>query len=88
MKTPPVSGGQPPTGQLFIVDELLPENTTTPEFVKMIKAREQSFALAEPVIASFCDPAGKAANVQTAESEFAIFAREGLRPSWPELLGA
>ena len=46
----------------------------------MIKAREQGFALAEPVSASFCDPAGKAANVQTAESEFAIFAREGLRP--------
>ncbi len=34
-----------------------------------------------PVIASYCDPAGKAANVQTAESEFAVFAREGLRPS-------
>ena len=70
-----------PAGQLFIVDELLPENTTTPEFVAQIKAREASFGLAVPVISSFCDPAGKAANVQTAESEFAVFAREGLRPS-------
>ena len=69
-----------PAGQLFIVDELLPENTTTPELVAQIKAREGSFGLALPVIASFCDPAGKAANVQTAESEFAVFAREGLRP--------
>jgi hypothetical protein len=30
-----------PAGQLFIVDELLPENATTPEFVAQIKAREQ-----------------------------------------------
>jgi hypothetical protein len=69
-----------PAGQLFIVDELLPENATTPEFVAQIKEREESFALAEPVVASFCDPAGKAANVQTAESEFANFSREGLQP--------
>ena len=70
-----------PAGQLFVVDELLPCDTTTPEFVAQIKAREQSFGLAVPVIASYCDPAGKAANVQTAESEFAVFTREGLRPS-------
>jgi hypothetical protein len=69
-----------PAGQLFIVDELLPANATTPEFVAKIKEREQVYGLAVPVIASYCDPAGKAANVQTAESEFAIFAREGLRP--------
>ena len=70
-----------PAGQLFIVDELLPQNTTTLEFVERIKAREASYGLAVPVIASYCDPAGKAANVQTAESEFAVFTREGLRPS-------
>ncbi len=69
-----------PAGQLFIVDELLCENTTTPEFVAKIKARETGYGLAVPVKASYCDPAGKAANVQTAESEFAIFAREGLHP--------
>ena len=33
--------------------------------------RARRFGLAVPVIASYCDPAGKAANVQTAESEFA-----------------
>ncbi len=70
-----------PAGQLFIVDELLLCNTTTPEFAAQIKAREQSFGLAVPVIASYCDPAGKAANVQTAESEYAVFTRAGLRPS-------
>ena len=32
------------------------------------------------VRASFCDPAGKATNVQTAESEFEVFARAGLLP--------
>ena len=69
-----------PAGQLFIVDEFLPENTPTPEFAAQIKQREQSFALAEPAIRSYCDPAGKASNTQTAESEFALFAREGLRP--------
>jgi hypothetical protein len=69
-----------PAGQLFVVDELLPENTTTPEFVAQIKAREESFGLALPVTASYCDPAGKGTNVQTAESEFEIFAREGLCP--------
>jgi hypothetical protein len=70
-----------PAGQLLIVDELLLCNTTTPEFAAQIKAREQSFGLAVPVIASYCDPAGKAANVQTAESEYAVFTRAGLRPS-------
>ena len=69
-----------PAGQLFIVDELLPENLTTPEFVAQIKTREEGFHLAVPVTASYCDPAGKATNTQTAESEFAIFAREGLCP--------
>ncbi len=30
--------------------------------------------------ASYCDPAGTAVNVQTAESEFQIFRRQGLNP--------
>ena len=41
----------------------------------------QSFGLAVPVIASYCDPAGKGTNTQTGESEFDLFARAGLRPS-------
>jgi hypothetical protein len=69
-----------PKGQLFIVDELLPENVTTPEFAAQIKAREATYGLVEPPLESFCDPAGKAANTQTAESEFDNFAREGLCP--------
>ena len=69
-----------PAGQLFLVDELLPENATTPEFVAAIRSREASFQLAVPPIESFCDPAGRAANVQTAESEFEIFAQAGLAP--------
>jgi hypothetical protein len=69
-----------PAGQLGIVDELLPENLTTPEFAAAIKAREQSWGLAEPVTASYCDPAGKAVSVQTAESEFEVFQRQGLIP--------
>ena len=77
---PPGNPGRFTKRQLFIVDELPPANATTPEFVAQIQAREQSFALAVAVIASYRGPAGKAANVQTAESEFAIFAREGLRP--------
>ena len=32
-----------PAGQLFVVDELLPENSTTPEFVEAIRAREAGF---------------------------------------------
>ena len=69
-----------PSGQLFIVDELLPANLATPEFVKKIKEREQGFGLAVPIKASYCDPAGKATNVQTAETEFEVFRREGLNP--------
>ena len=69
-----------PTGQLCIVDELLPENTTTPEFAAQIKAREASYRLVEEPLETFCDPAGKGTNTQTAESEFGVFAGEGLCP--------
>ncbi len=69
-----------PAGQLFIVDELLGENLTTPELVEQIKAREASYRLAVPVTASYCDPAGKGVNCQTAESEFEILQAAGLDP--------
>jgi hypothetical protein len=69
-----------PAGQLFIVDELLPENLTTPEFVAAIKGREKSFGLVVPVRASYCDPAGRSANVQTAQSEFEVLQAAGLVP--------
>jgi hypothetical protein len=69
-----------PSGQLFIVDELLPEHLTTPEFVAAIKAREAGYGLVMPVRASYCDPAGQSANVQTAASEFEVFRAAGLAP--------
>jgi hypothetical protein len=69
-----------PAGQLFIVDELLPENLTTPEFAAAIKAREAGFGLVVPVRASYCDPAGRATNVQTAASEFEVLRGAGLAP--------
>ena len=70
-----------PAGQLFIVDELLPCDTATPEFVAQIKAKEATFGLVESPLVSYCDPAGKGTNTQTGESEFDLFARAGLRPS-------
>lgn len=48
--------------------------------MKAIKGREASYGLVVPVTASYCDPAGKAVSVQTAESEFEVFQREGLIP--------
>ena len=57
-----------------------PRTQRPPSSWRRSRSARQSFGLAEPVIASYCDPAGKATNVQTAESEFDIFAREGLRP--------
>ncbi len=69
-----------PSGQLFIVDELLPENTTTPELVELIKERETAYGLALPAGPSYCDPAGRAANCQTAETEFELLQCAGLDP--------
>jgi hypothetical protein len=69
-----------PDGQLFIVDELLLDNTPTPEFAAQIKAREETYGLVEEPLASYCDPAGKATNTQTAEPEFGVFKRAGLLP--------
>ena len=58
--TPPVCGRNArPQGQLCIVDELLPDNTTTPEFAAQIKAREASYGLVAEPLETFCDPAGK-----------------------------
>ena len=34
-----------PAGQLFIVDELLTENTATPQFARMINEREAAYGL-------------------------------------------
>ena len=52
----------------------------TPSLCFVDQRREAIYGLAVPVTASYCDPAGRAANVQTAESEFEVFQREGLIP--------
>jgi hypothetical protein len=69
-----------PEGQLFIVDELLTCDLTTPEFAEAIKAHEAPFKLVEPSLVSYCDPAGKTGNLQTSKTEFDVFAKAGLRP--------
>lgn len=70
-----------PSGQLFIVSELVPRNLTTTELARAIAARDRELGTEAVTEASFCDPAGRAANVQTAESEFEVFDSHGLRPS-------
>ena len=60
---------------------MLSENTATPAFAKLIKEREAGYGLIEEVRYSCCDPAGKNRNTQTAETEFNVFGREGLRPT-------
>jgi hypothetical protein len=69
-----------PQGQLFIVDELLTCDLPTPEFAAAIKAHEAPFNLVEPSLVSYCDPAGRVANMQTTKTEFDVFAVAGLRP--------
>ncbi len=68
-----------PSGQVFIIDELLPEAVTTQEFAAAILRRDADYGFAD-VRATYCDPAGRAANVQTAESEFEVFKRARLAP--------
>jgi len=64
-----------PAGQLFIVDELLTEDTPTPPLVGLIRERGATWGLVEEARYSRCDPAGKSRNTQTAESGFDVFAR-------------
>jgi len=71
---------QAPSGQLFMVAELLPENMTTSEFRDSILALERPWQLVYAPQASYCDPAGNAANVQTAQSEFEILRRARMNP--------
>ena len=59
---------------------MIAAGAATPEFVEQIKAREASFKLVLEPLCSYCDPAGKGTNTQTARSEFDLFARSELRP--------
>lgn len=67
-----------PSGQLFVVGEYAPENITTEEYRDGIVAMDARLGVVP--LASYCDPAGKASNVQTAESEFEVLKRAGLNP--------
>lgn len=67
-----------PSGQLFAVAEYAPENITTEEYRDGIMAMDARLGVMP--LASYCDPAGRAANVQTAESEFEVLKRAGLNP--------
>lgn len=69
---------QAPSGQLFIVAELVPHNKTTTEFANLIVRTDTDLGV-KPRL-TYVDPAGRAANVQTAESEVDLFRRSGLSP--------
>ena len=70
-----------PAGQLFVVDELLPCDTTTPEFVAQIKARERSFGLAVPVIAKLLRPGRQGGQRADRRERVRRLYPGGLRPS-------
>ena len=67
-----------PSGQPYVVSELLVHRQTTAEFAEAILQRDRALGV-RPVV-TFCDPAGKGVAVQTAESEFEVFRRAGLNP--------
>jgi hypothetical protein len=69
-----------PSGQLLIVGELLPENMTTPEFRDAIVERDREYDFGVPPVCTYCDPAGKSIDPQTADTEFEILRRARLRP--------
>jgi len=69
-----------PAGQLFVVAEFLPADATTPELGVGILAYEKGWHLAEGPRATFCDPAGNAANVQTSATDVEVLSGAGLLP--------
>lgn len=75
-----------PSGQPFVFAEYLPEEIPTPEFAEGIKAtevdvlREEGVAKLAHVGNMYCDPAGKARNMQTSRSEFDAMVAAGFRP--------
>ena len=63
-----------PAGQLFIVDELLPENIPTPEFARLIKEREASFKLVEEPDRQLLRPGRQGRQHADRRVEFDVFA--------------
>lgn len=70
-----------PAGQSIVVAELSPHDLRTEEFAAEIKRVDASLDLIETPSATYCDPAGKGVDPQTAESEVEVFRRAGLRPA-------
>ena len=69
-----------PAGQVFVIDEYLPQDISTTEFAKGIVDHEKAWSLGTTPRASYCDPAGNAVNVQTTQSEFDVLRRYRLAP--------
>jgi hypothetical protein len=76
-----------PAGQPVVVAEFAPAARaasaamTTGEFVQNIQRIDRELALFAPPTITYCDPAGRAAEAQTGESQFDIFYRAGLNPT-------
>lgn len=77
---------QSPAGQPFVVGEYLPEEVPSPEFAAGIVAYQRQLLAEEGVDLAtepgpmYCDPAGKARNMQTSRSEFDVMLSAGFRP--------
>ena len=69
-----------PSGQPFVVAELVPHDRTTEEFIADIRAIDARLGLVMPPHFTYCDPAGNAVNVQTAQSEVAALRAAGMAP--------
>ena len=75
-----------PAGQPLVVAEFAPAAReasaamTTQEFVAAIKRIDGQLGLFSAPAVTYCDPAGKAAEAQTGQSQFEVFQRAGLVP--------
>jgi len=69
-----------PAGQPFAVAELTLKDRTTDELATEMRRVDASLGLVVTPSRTYCDPAGNAANVQTAQSEVEILRRAGLLP--------
>jgi hypothetical protein len=80
-RTPAVFWAQrAPNDELRIIWELIPHNITTSELADRILQEESQLGLHIPPRCTWCDPAGRGVQSQTAESEFEIFQKAGLTP--------
>ncbi|MGA3168475.1 MAG: hypothetical protein ABSF14_20420 [Terriglobia bacterium] len=75
-----------PAGQPIVVAEFAPAARaasaamTTQELVEHIQSIDRGLGLLTAPTITYCDPAGRAAEAQTGESQFEVFQRAGLNP--------